>query len=149
MHLLKCAGNTCLADAARGRTGRLCPARSGSTALAGRCLGLLTALCLTSSASAHGLRTGYLEVLEREPGHALVVYRITVPDGSTSPTVDADCTLRPEQADPPATGSVRTWHLACAGSLVGHRLSITGLGPVIGEVTLRAVLADGRQQSQL
>jgi hypothetical protein len=107
----------------------------------------LLAFVLAPRADAHGLRTGYLELIEVEPGRATVHLRLSVADASLRVRTDPGCTLT--EAGDGVSVFERTWMLSCPATLEGHVLGVDGLGVVVSDVVEWASYADGTTASTL
>lgn len=106
---------------------------------------LIALLLWAPAAWAHGMRSGYLEVTEVQPGHALARWETMVEAPAVHPRFPATCHAA-------LTGTAllqRTWQLECPGSLAGAPFSIEGLGPLISEAVVFVTLADGTTTSHL
>jgi hypothetical protein len=114
-----------------------------AAALALAVLAFLAVLTFGRRADAHGMRSAYVEVVERTPGRALVTVRAQVPVTGLRITADAPCTL---DAIEDASGAEV---LVCPGSVAGAALHVGGLGPILSEAVVMAVLADGTTASTL
>jgi hydrogenase/urease accessory protein HupE len=106
---------------------------------------LLTAVALP--ASAHGMRTAYLEIVEVPGGRATVHLRASAPDPSLGVDVEAGCSL--DGAGDSRSLYDRAWLLDCPGGITGHALSIHGLGPIVSEVVVWTSFADGTRSSRI
>jgi hypothetical protein len=95
----------------------------------------LACLLFAGSASAHGMRSIYVEVVELSPGQARVTTRAQVPVTGITITADAPCTLDGEM-------------LVCPGTLGGATLHVEGLGPIVSEAVVW-VSAEGTSTSHL
>ncbi len=106
--------------------------------------------CWPRAASAHGMRSAYLEITEDAPGAALVRLRTTVPSAGVAPALPERCSLdaRPGVTETDS-GDVRSWLARCNGPLAGGEVGVTGLGPSITEAVVHARLADGRVHTSL
>jgi hypothetical protein len=98
-------------------------------------------------ADAHGLRTGYLEVVEVGAGRATVHLRLSAPDPSLGVDVVTGCTL--EAAGDARSLFDRAWLLDCPGGVAGHTLSIRGLGAIVSDIVVWASFADGTTSSRI
>jgi hydrogenase/urease accessory protein HupE len=96
---------------------------------------VLACLLLGANASAHGMRSVYVEVVELSPGHARVTTRAQVPVTGISIIADAPCMLDGEM-------------LVCPGSIAGATLHVEGLGPIVSEAVVW-VSSDGTSTSHL
>jgi hypothetical protein len=102
---------------------------------------------VAAPASAHGMRTAYLEIVEVKGARATVHLRVTAPDPSLGLDAEAGCTL--ERAGDAWSLFDRAWLLDCPGGITGRALSIHGLGPVVSEVVVWASFADGSSSSRI
>lgn len=109
---------------------------------------LLAALAFALPAGAHNLAPAYLELRETSGGAVAVLWKLpaAMPRGADLAPVlpcpaDGDAAApRPENE-----AVVFSWHLACAGSLVGQRVAIDGLPGSGTDAIVRVALADGRE----
>jgi len=111
---------------------------------------LVVSVVFPRTASAHGMRTAYLELTEQSPGNALALLRVTVPDPSVRPRAEAPCVIVDD--GPRASlgaATARSYVIACAGALEGRTIGIDGLGPVVTDAVVRVTLADGRELSHV
>jgi HupE/UreJ protein len=107
---------------------------------------IVIALCLAAApASAHGLRTAYLEVQEVSPGHALVHLRTNASDPQLR-VASRDCNVVESDA---ASAYDRSWLLDCGDTLAGHTLELTGLGAIVAEAVAAIAFSDGQTATQL
>jgi len=120
--------------------------RARRRAAATLALMILTMLALSSPAEAHGLRTVYLELSEQQQGVALGTWRTTVVDETTRLLPPPDCVLAQRQR---SSRHKEHFTLRCKGGLVGKRLAIEGLGPVLTEAVLRVQWVDGSSSSKV
>ncbi len=107
----------------------------------------LVALFLARPATAHGMRTAYLEIAEVQGGRATVHLRLTTPDPGLGPEAPPGCTLDP--AGDAISRFDRAWLLDCPGGVTGHVMSIHGLGPIVSEVVVWTSFADGTSSSRI
>lgn len=110
-------------------------------------LAALSALLVALPARAHGMRTAYLEVVESAPGVAVATLRSTASDPLVAPTFPGGCTVTP--ATDGGSSYSRAFSVQCDGPLAGRDLGVSGLGPVLSEAVVRAVLHDGESQSAI
>jgi len=108
---------------------------------------VLLATTLAAPAMAHGMRTGYVEIVEVQSGRATVHLRLSAPDASLGFDAEPGCTLDPT-GDSPSLFD-RAWLLDCPGGVTGHALSIHGLGPVVSDVVVWTSFADGTSSSRI
>jgi hypothetical protein len=111
-------------------------------------LAALVSSLLPSPAQAHGMRSAYLEIVEHDPGRALLRFKRTVPAPAVRPVLPADCTLvaydnRAPSGDETAAAYVAT----CPYPLAGHEVGVDGLGPLLTEAVVYAELAGGAAPS--
>jgi hydrogenase/urease accessory protein HupE len=98
------------------------------------CVGLVLGL-LPARASAHGLRTAYLEIEEGDDGGVVATLKTMLSDPSVDPEFPRRCTHR---AEPPAPSDrARTFVLQCPGGLAGEAIAMLGLGPVHTDAVVR------------
>ena len=115
-----------------------------------RALSLLVAvvaLLWASRASAHGMRTAYLEVVEVAAGRATIHLRLSTSAPSVQVEAEGGCTL--ERAGDTASLYDRAWLLDCPDGLAGRSLAVRGLGPVVDDVVVWMSYADGTSASHL
>lgn len=105
-------------------------------------IALLVLLGGARVAAAHGMRSGYVELVEADPGIATMRLRTTV----DAPDFAANVVGCRPDALPGATvgdsGATRTFVLHCDGPLGGRTLDVSGFGP-LEEVSVLARTADG------
>ena len=95
-------------------------------------------------ARAHGMTSAYLEVTELPNGRAMVRVAAAVPLSSiTVPTPDG---CRDDGPEPTSTPD-RT--MVCEGGLEGRAITVSGLGPIVSDVVLRATFEDGTTASRI
>jgi hypothetical protein len=99
------------------------------------------------SASAHGMRGAYLEITEIPGGQASVHLRLSAIDPSLALVPGAGCRFQP--LGDSGSAFDRSGLLACDGGLLGHELSLRGLGPIVDEVVVSIAYADGSGESAL
>lgn len=105
-------------------------------------LALALALLAARPADAHAARSAYVEVVEREGGVALVTVRAQVPVTGLRLLARAPCAMAAAEAGALA--------LACPGGTVaGATIEVEGLGSIVGEAVVWAVLVDGSSSSSL
>jgi hypothetical protein len=107
----------------------------------------LLVLLVCPPASAHGMRTAYVEIVEAEPGHATVHLRLTTPDASLDVEAEPCCTI--ERAGDAESPYDRAWLLECPNGLTGRTLTVRGLGPVVSDAVLWMSFADGTTASRI
>jgi hypothetical protein len=113
-------------------------------------LALLTTLLLALSpriASAHGMRGAYLEITEIPGGQASVHLRLSAIDPSLALVPGAGCSFQP--LGDSGSAFDRSGLLSCDGGLLGHELSLRGLGPIVDEAVVSIAYADGSGESAL
>lgn len=109
-----------------------------------------------SVARAHGMRSAYLEIVERAPGQGLAIWKQPAAGHDATPRIDG-CTLAAALVhDGEGAGERRTlpsyverFELQCQGPLAGKAVRVDGLGPTVDEAVVRVRLADGRAVSHL
>jgi len=107
------------------------------------------------SVRAHGMRTGYLEVAESQPGAVTLSFR--APQYADAVQLELDAGCRPvaakpdEENDTPESIRLREGALSlrCRHALSSTTLRLQGLGPSLNEVVVLITLADGSVRSQL
>lgn len=101
-----------------------------------------------SAASAHELRSGYLEVVQVEESLYDVVWKVPVIAGvvvAVDPVFPVDCTVEPVAAQRNATGDVlAVMRASCGQPLSGRALSFSGLAETDADVLIRIESLDGR-----
>ena len=101
---------------------------------------------MPSGASAHGMRTAYLEIEESSPGRAMVTWKMTMLDDAARLRFPPGCELKSiDQAD----SNIRAFGLTCDRTLAGEFVAVDGIGPVISEVVVRVRLYDGTAASHI
>jgi hypothetical protein len=90
------------------------------------------------SASAHGMRSAYVEVTQTAPGRARIAIRGNVPVTGVALTAASPCAI--------TTGDAGT-ELACPVALAGAELTVTGMGPIVSEAVIFATFLDGTSTS--
>ena len=98
-------------------------------------------------ASAHGMRGAYLEITELPGGRASVHLRLSALDPSLALVPGVGCSFAPFGDS--GSGFDRSGLLSCDGGLVGHELSVRGLGPIVDEAVVNLAYADGSGASAL
>lgn len=109
-------------------------------------LAIVVVTLVSPTASAHGMRTAYLEVTEGAPGVAAASFQTTANDPLVTPRFPAGCAV--ETTDPPGARQ-RAYVVRCEGPLTGREIGVDGLGPVISEAVVRVALSDGGSASGL
>lgn len=99
-------------------------------------------LCLPAVASAHGMRSAYLEVTELDGRRAAL--RLTCNAPSSGLQLDAPAGCRAEEPAQPSLLLVD-----CDGGLEGKRIAVGGLGPIISDVVVRVSFAGGATSSRV
>jgi hypothetical protein len=131
--------------------GKKSPGRCFYTAIAV----LLCALSVPGAASAHGMRSAYLEIREQVPNgdgsaEALVVFRLAVDAPLVAPHLPSFCQLTPlSQAVPTDSGRRYSFRAHCTKPWSGATVGVDNLGPLVGEAVVWVTLQDGRSLSQL
>jgi hydrogenase/urease accessory protein HupE len=98
----------------------------------------VTLLVASSAAGAHGMRTAYVELHEQEGGLVTAIVR----SGSSHGGIRV---VMPEGCEPNEGTSSYT----CAAPLAGSEIAVEGLGAVVGDAVVTAMLRDGSQPSRL
>lgn len=105
-----------------------------------------------AEASAHELRSGYLEVVQIEEAQFDIVWKAPVLAGialEVEPVLPDDCKVDPVGAQRNGAGDVLTVKRAvCAEPLVGRALSFSGLAQTDGDVLIRIESLNGGVLSQ-
>jgi len=100
-----------------------------------------------AAASAHGMRTAYLELTEGADGAVLVTWKTTLADATVRPRLPGRCT--PIGDDAPSSANTRTFSVRCDDGLAGSAVGVDGLGPVLTEAVVRVLRPDGRVLSHV
>ena len=103
-------------------------------------------------ASAHGVKTAYLEIIESAPGRAAATWRLPTPSQESMPVFPSACAVtQTGEGDLTATRSQRilSYRLDCAGSLAGEEIRVDGLGLTVTTVVVRVVLASHETHAQV
>jgi hypothetical protein len=111
-------------------------------------LTLVLVVLASPAASAHGLRSGFVDLEEVGPGRALVHVASGDPQVQLGLAVDPGCALGEADAAPdvPVVG---TQLLTCAdGALAGHTVRVEGLGPFVADAVVWIRYADGSTHGQ-
>jgi HupE / UreJ protein len=103
-------------------------------------------LVVSTPASAHGMRSVFVEIEEVSAGRAALHLRTSVADPSLEVALGSGCVL---YLGGETTLLDRTGTVACEGGLAGHALTLRGLGPVSGEAVVWVRYADGASTSHL
>ncbi len=104
-------------------------------------------LLLPALASAHGMRTGYLEIVEIQSGHATVHLRLNTRDPSLTLRVSGQCSL--VEAGDGASLYDKAWLLDCPAGLDDGWLELSGLGPIVSDAVAWTSFADGTTRSRI
>jgi hydrogenase/urease accessory protein HupE len=102
---------------------------------------ILVLLGGASVASAHGMRTAYLELTESDDGAVLVTWKTTVADATVRPRLPGRCMPIGDEAA--ASPNARTFSVRCEDGLGGSAIGVDGLGPVLTEAVIRVLRPDG------
>jgi len=102
---------------------------------------VLALLVGASTASAHGMRTAYLELTEGADGAVLVTWKTTLADATVRPRLPARCTPIGDEAA--SSANTRTFTVRCEDGLAGSAIGVDGLGPVLTEAVVRVLRRDG------
>ena len=97
--------------------------------------GLVTAAAAARPASAHGMRSAYVEITQTAPDRARVAIRGNLPVTGVALTAEAPCAV----ATTPDAGT----ELGCPGAVTGAALTVTGLGPIASEAVILLTFLDG------
>lgn len=95
----------------------------------------LIALAAARPASAHGMRSVYVEITQTAADRARVAIRSNMPVTGVALTASAPCSVS-------TTASAGT-ELGCPGTLTGAALTVTGLGPIASEAVILTTFLDG------
>ena len=93
------------------------------------------ALCAARPASAHGMRTAYVEITQTAPGRARIAIRGNMPVVGVALSAEAPCTVA-ISAD---TGS----ELVCPEAIADAAVTVGGLGPIASEAVIFVSFLDG------
>jgi HupE/UreJ protein len=93
------------------------------------------ALAGARPASAHGMRSVYVEITQTAAGRARVAIRSNLPVTGVALTAAAPCAV--------ATTADAGTELGCPDALTGAALAVTGLGPVASEAVILVSFRDG------
>lgn len=114
-------------------------------------VGFIATLAFSHDARAHGMRTAYVEIVEHQPGQAILRFRTSVVS-SAKPLFPAGCTANDVTLDKRQESRVSpnallkdasTFLVHCDGALAGREISIAGLGTEISEAIVWVSLYDG------
>ena len=108
---------------------------------------VLALLAIADAASAHGMRTAYLELAEGVDDVVLVTWKTTIADAGVRPRLPRRCT--PVDEAEPASPNARTFSVRCEGGLAGAEIVVDGLGPVLTEAVVRVLRPDGTVLSRV
>lgn len=101
---------------------------------------LLAVFSLTTrAASAHGMRTAYVELREHDDGRVLVQVRTGSTYGAVRVVMPEICSMQGMEG--------ATW--TCTRPLRGATLRVEGLGALVGDAVIVVTLRDGETLSQL
>jgi len=95
----------------------------------------LIAAASARPASAHGMRSAYVEITQTAPDRARVAIRGNLPVTGVALTAEAPCAV--------ATTADAGTELACPGAVTGAGLTVTGLGPIASEAVILLTFLDG------
>jgi hypothetical protein len=95
----------------------------------------LIALAGARPASAHGMRSVYVEITQTAAGRARVAIRSNLPVTGVALTAAAPCAV--------ATTADAGTELGCPDTLTDAALTVTGLGPIASEAVILVSLLDG------
>lgn len=95
----------------------------------------LVAAAAARPASAHGMRSAYVEITQTAPGRARVAIRGNLPVTGVALTAETPCAV----ATTPDAGT----ELGCPGAVTGAALTVTGLGPIASEAVILLTFLDG------
>jgi hypothetical protein len=113
---------------------RAAPRAARLSVLAG-VAGLAVVGAAARPASAHGMRSVYIEITQTAPAAAQVAVRASVPVSGVALTAGAPCTV--------ATAEDTGTELRCPRALAGAALTVTGLGPIASEAVIFVRFLDG------
>ena len=108
---------------------------------------VLALLAIADAASAHGMRTAYLELAEGVDDVVLVTWKTTIADAGVRPRLPRRCT--PVGEAEPASPNARTFSMRCEGGLAAAEIAVDGLGPVLTEAVVRVLRPDGTVRSRV
>lgn len=118
---------------------------------------MAAALLFPHEVHAHGMRTAYVEVVEHQPGQAMVRFRTSVAS-SAKPVFPPECTATaatPDKQSMPGTSpaslmkDASTYIVHCNGAWAGRELSIQGLGTEVSEAIVWISQHDGSTSTHL
>ena len=95
----------------------------------------LVALADARPASAHGMRSAYIEITQTAPERARIAIRGNLPVLGVELAAAAPCAV--------ATTADTGTELGCPGALSGAALTVTGLGPIASEAVILLTFLDG------
>jgi len=95
----------------------------------------LIALAGARPASAHGMRSAYVEITQTAPERARIAIRGNLPVLGVELTAGPPCAV--------ATAADTGTELRCPGALPGAALTVTGLGPIASEAVILLTFLDG------
>jgi hypothetical protein len=105
------------------------------------------AIAGSSTAFAHGMRSGAMRIEEVSEHRALVRWRQSI---VAEIELDFPSGCRPSQIDAGAmTAMERAYVVDCDRALAGETFGVKGLGPVINDATLLVTFKDGRSASRV
>ena len=116
----------------------------------GRLCAALLGLGVWSSAVAHEVRPGYLELRQTGPETYDVLWKVPGQGNlqlGISPALPEDCqTTALGRHDTAAAAIVERWTLRCPDGLVGRKLAVAGLERTLTDVLVRVQRSDGTSQ---
>lgn len=95
----------------------------------------LIALAAARPASAHGMRSAYIEITQTAPDRARIAIRGNLPVLGVELTAAAPCEV--------TTAADTGTELRCPGALPGAALTVTGLGPIASEAVILLAFQGG------
>jgi hypothetical protein len=112
-------------------------------------LAVLALSATPRAASAHGMRTAFLELDEVAPGRAAARFRTTLRDSALIPRFPDGCRIVKQKDSSHGLANVGFYVLECDGPLAGRVVGMHGLGPVVTEAVVLVTLAGGELASHV
>ena len=122
------------------------------SAITGLCVSLWLLAC-APLVHGHAFAPALLELREQQAGQISVRWKqptVRVAGSSLQPLLPSNCqTVNQPKVSAKGTGTVVTWDIDCADSLVGQSIEVSGIARSRADVLLRIQLADGRVMQQV